>query len=90
MRGAPREDTSEVSRGDIAQYQVVIACKTGTAEFGDAKNRTHAWFTAFSEINNEPDIAVTVLVEAGGEGSDVAAPIARDIFEAYYNLSPSL
>lgn len=64
--------------------KAVIACKTGTAEFGDAKNRTHAWFTAFSEINNEPDIAVTVLVEAGGEGSDVAAPIAREIFEAYY------
>jgi len=29
---------------------IPVACKTGTAEFGDSKNRTHAWFTAFAPL----------------------------------------
>ncbi len=79
---------------------VPVACKTGTAEFGDPQNKTHAWFTAFGPIQHptaslhdyagsevvsgEPEISVTVLVEAAGEGSDVAAPVAKKIFEAWF------
>ncbi len=55
-----------------------VACKTGTAEYG-TESKTHAWFTAFAS-----DISVTVLVEGGGEGSDVAAPIAKKILEAWF------
>jgi penicillin-binding protein 2 len=62
---------------------IKIACKTGTAEFGDAKDRTHAWLTAFAPADN-PQIAVTALVEAGGEGSDVAAPIVKKVLEAWF------
>lgn len=62
---------------------IPVACKTGTAEFGDPKGRTHAWFTAFAPVAN-PQISVTVLVEGGGEGSYVAAPIAKKIFEAWF------
>jgi len=29
---------------------IPIACKTGTAEYGDSANKTHAWFTAFGPI----------------------------------------
>lgn len=61
-----------------------IACKTGTAEFNDPKKRTHAWFTAFAPIDN-PQISVTVLVEAGGEGSVVSAPIAKKVLETYFH-----
>jgi len=53
-----------------------VACKTGTAEFGDPAGRTHAWLTAFAPAD-DPQIVVTVLVEAGGEGSRVAAPIVK-------------
>jgi len=60
------------------------ACKTGTAEFNDPKGRTHAWFTAFAPFDN-PQISVTVLAEAGGEGSVVAAPVAKKILELYFN-----
>ncbi|MDP2860987.1 MAG: penicillin-binding transpeptidase domain-containing protein [bacterium] len=69
---------SPLSNGAQDDRQLVpVACKTGTAEFGDPKNRTHAWFTAFSD---EPEgIVVTVLVEEGGEGSAVAAPIAKEL-----------
>jgi cell division protein FtsI/penicillin-binding protein 2 len=46
--------------------------KTGTAEFGPANPpATHAWFIGFRE-----DVAFAVLVEGGGVGGQVAAPIA--------------
>lgn len=62
---------------------IQIACKTGTAEFGDPKERTHAWLTAFAPADN-PQISVTALVEAGGEGSDVAAPIVKKVLESWF------
>lgn len=61
-----------------------VACKTGTAET-NVDGKTHAWFTAYGPVDF-PEIFVTVLVERGGEGSKVAGPIARDIFNYYFNL----
>jgi len=58
-----------------------VACKTGTAETGDGQ--THAWFTVFAPVEN-PEIVLTVLVERGGEGSSVAAPIAKEILKEYF------
>lgn len=56
-----------------------VACKTGTAETSQ-DGKTHAWFTAFAPADN-PQIVVTVLFEQGGEGSIVAGPVARKIFD---------
>lgn len=61
-----------------------VGCKTGTAEFGDPQDKTHAWFTVFAPFEN-PEIVVTVLVEGGGEGSSVAAPIAKEILGYWFN-----
>ena len=48
--------------------------KTGTAEYGnESPPRTHAWFTGY-----QGDIAFAVLVEDGGFGGQVAAPLAAD------------
>ena len=44
--------------------------------------RDHAWFVAFAPFD-EPQIAVAVIVENGGSGSRVAAPIARTIMDSY-------
>lgn len=65
-------------------FSVPSAGKTGTAEFGDSKNRTHAWYTAYAPFDS-PKIALVVLVEAGGEGSNTAAPIAKQIFTWFFN-----
>jgi hypothetical protein len=47
--------------------------KTGTAEFGTAKNpRSHAWFVGY-----HGDLAFAVLVEGGGVGADASGPIAN-------------
>lgn len=64
--------------------EIPVACKTGTAEFGDPKGRSHAWFTVFAPVYN-PQISVTVIVEGGGEGSSVAAPIAKKILEEWFS-----
>lgn len=64
-----------------------IACKTGTAEVGDGSDDTHAWLTAFAPAG-DPEISITVMVERGGEGSDVAAPIVRDILKEYFEEQP--
>lgn len=61
-----------------------VGCKTGTAEFGNPQNLTHAWLTAFAPVD-DPKIVVTVLMEAGGEGSYVAAPVAKKVIEAWFN-----
>ena len=63
----------------------VVACKTGTAEFGSVggRGRTHAWFTAFAPID-DPQVSVTVFLEGGGEGSRDAAPIAKAIMNDFF------
>lgn len=59
---------------------VKIAGKTGTAEnFGE----DHSWFTAFGPVDN-PEIAITVMIENGGYGASVAAPIVATLFEIIY------
>jgi len=65
-----------------------VACKTGTSEYvgENGKMKTHGWLTAFAPADN-PEISVTVLMEGGGEGSNVAAPVVRKILAKYYNVA---
>lgn len=60
-------------------FPIKTAGKTGTAEFGHPKNETHAWYTGYAPAD-DPKIAVTALIEAGGEGSSVASPVVKEIF----------
>jgi len=48
------------------------------------KYRDHAWFAAFAPAD-APEIALAVLVEHGGGGGRVAAPIAAKVLQAYYD-----
>jgi penicillin-binding protein 2 len=48
----------------------------------DEYQRKHAWFIAFAPAD-DPVIALAVLVENGGGGSSVAAPVARQVIDAY-------
>ena len=57
---------------------------------GDLKGKTgkeslqdHALFISFAPFEN-PEIVVSVIVDNGGSGSAVAAPIARDVINFYF------
>jgi len=63
---------------------VSIACKTGTAQHGTEETLPHAWITLFAP-SDKPQIIVTVLSEDSGEGSNVAAPIAKQILEYWFS-----
>ena len=64
-----------------------VAGKTGTAQApGDVT--THAWFEGFGPYD-DPTLSIVILIENGGEGSSVAVPIARDIFEWWFNNRPN-
>ncbi|MBU1000353.1 penicillin-binding protein 2 [Patescibacteria group bacterium] len=65
-------------------FPIPTAGKTGTAEYGDPKGKTHAWYTSFASAD-DPKIALTVLAEGGGEGSDVAASIAKEAYRWYFS-----
>jgi len=60
-----------------------VGCKTGTAEYGDPEEKTHAWLTAFAPVD-DPEIVVTAIVEGGGEGSVAAAPIVKKVMEYHF------
>ena len=77
---------------------VLVGGKTGTAQVVRLakykhlregaipyKYRDHAWFTSFAPANN-PEIAVSVLVEHGLHGGSVSAPIASRLMSRYFQL----
>jgi len=66
-----------------------VAGKTGTAESGNGLS--HAWFAGYTmnaANTTKPDIAIAVIVENKGEGSEFAVPIFRAMVETYYYGSP--
>jgi penicillin-binding protein 2 len=71
----------------LFDFEPKIACKTGTSEYQkpDGKIGTHAWLTAYAPAD-DPTIAITALVEAGGEGSRAAAPIVRKVLSKYFGV----
>lgn len=64
-------------------FPITIAGKTGTAE--NPHGDDHGWFVAYAPFD-DPQIVVAVLIEQGGFGSDSAVPIARKMFEAYFDV----
>ena len=64
-----------------------IAGKTGTAQMTAnsraQRGQDHAWFASFAPVH-DPQYVVVVLVERGGKGGHIAAPIARQIYNAIF------
>jgi peptidoglycan glycosyltransferase len=66
----------------LKSLKVEAAGKTGSADHGQGVP-AHAWFIGYAPYD-DPQIVVSIIVEDVGTGSDYAVPIAKQIFEAYF------
>jgi penicillin-binding protein 2 len=83
------QNSRGTARFNLRGLQFDVAGKTGTAESGNGLS--HAWFAGYTlnEANTKlPDIAIAVIVENIGEGSEYAVPLFRAMVETYYYGSP--
>jgi len=82
-----REGMRQAVTGGTAQplkdLPVEVAGKTGTAQFGVGGSQTHGWFVSFAPYDN-PQIAMVVLVEGGGEGFTSALPVTKAVYQWYF------
>jgi len=83
VREGMRQTVTAGSARSLSVMPVEVAGKTGTAQWS-SKEDTHAWFTCFAPYERA-EIAITILIEAGGEGSTVSVPVAKEILEWYFN-----
>ncbi len=84
------EDVTDYGTGTKANIQGYggTAGKTGTAETGWAQGestKVHAWFAGYFP-REEPEYVMVVMVENGQSGSDIAAPVFREIAEGIMKL----
>lgn len=86
MLGVTQRGTAK----SLAKLPFTVAGKTGSAEFGTTEDSSHkgmldsnAWFTGFAPYEN-PEIAITVIVEEMGNGGDYAVPIAKRVLQTYF------
>ncbi len=84
-----REGMAEAVRRGTGQKAglstIDVAGKTGSAE--NPQGLAHAWFVGMAPAA-KPAICLAVIVEHGGSGGNVAAPLAREIFRAYFQGEP--
>ena len=68
----------------IASTSIEFYGKTGTAQ--NPRGEAHAWFIGFATKGSQT-ISISVIVENGGTGGSVAAPVASKIVQNYFNES---
>lgn len=79
MKRTTEDGTASVLVSDV--YEAYG--KTGTAQTTSDLNKTNAWFVGYAESLGK-EIAIAVVVEDSGNGSAYAVPIAKKIFDLYF------
>jgi len=77
-----RKTITDGTAQTLKDLPVAVAGKTGTAQFG-SEDKTHAWFVSYAPFDN-PQIAMVVLVEGGGEGHSSAVPVTKEVYQWYF------
>ena len=70
--------------GNLGEGYPPAAGKTGTAE--DQPRLSHAWYVGYAPYENPEIVVATFLENSGGGGGTMAAPMARDVLRAYFDL----
>ena len=83
LKGLMTDVVEEGTASRLKGLSYTAAGKTGSAEYGTVKGDSHAWFTGFAPAD-DPQICVTIIIEGAGAGGDYAVPIAKRIFDAYF------
>ncbi len=83
LTGLMRAVVEEGTATKISGLSYTVAGKTGSAEYSNVKGESHAWFTGFAPAD-DPQICVTVILEGAGSGGDYAVPMAKRVFNAYF------
>lgn len=87
VREGMRQTVTDGSASSLQSVPVTVAGKTGTAQWSTKKD-PHAWFIGFAPYDN-PQVAITILVEEGVEGSRIAVPIAKEFLTWYFGNKAS-
>jgi penicillin-binding protein 2 len=87
VREGMRQVVTEGTAQPLKDLPVAVAGKTGTAQFGAGGKQTHGWFVSFAPFDN-PQIAMAVLVEGGGEGFTSALPVTKEVYQWYFGGRP--
>ena len=83
VREGMRQTVTAGTAQSLKDLPVAVAGKTGTAEFGVEKGKSHSWFISFAPYDN-PEIAMVILVEGGGEGNSKSVPITKEVYNWYF------
>jgi penicillin-binding protein 2 len=80
-------DTSGTADDTFKGFPIKVAGKTGTAQ--KLPEDDYALFMGYAPADSTPEIAVVAIIEQGGHGSTVAAPVVRSVMEAYFHTNTS-
>lgn len=80
MRAVVTEGTGTSLQSD----RYTVYGKTGTAEYTSDKDNTHSWFVGYAADASGKEIAVAVIMEGAGYGSRHAVPLAKKMFDVYF------
>lgn len=82
LTGIMNEVVEKGTGSGLSGLKYRVAGKTGSADTEGKK--AHAWFIGFAPVE-DPRLVVSVIVENKGTGSEYAIPIAKQIFQAYFD-----
>ena len=82
IKKAMKEVTGSGTAAMLSGQPYKVFGKTGSAEY-NSSGASHAWFVGYAK-KGDKKLAVSIIVEGAGTGSEFAVPIAKKIFDAYY------
>ncbi len=83
MQGYMEQVVEEGTGSKLSGLDYSVAGKTGSAQYNESENDSHSWFTGFAPVEN-PEIAITIIMEEAGLGSAYAVPMAKRVLDEYF------